>query len=302
MINRTTSLHSRRPARLMALALLAAPCLLPVPPCAARPGAAAPRPAAPKKLASFTQPVPSGATKLEMVAIPGGSFTMADPTRNGAKRKVTLKPFWISKTEVTWEAYAPYAYGHPLSSGMRDFPAAQDAVLTPSNPFIPPGNAGWGSTNEPAGKITYNAAVKFCLWLSKQTGKKYRLPTEAEWEYACRAGSAASGPLAKDALDKVAWYVGNAKEEDGRHKVATKAPNALGLYDMLGNVAEWCTGLGKEPVVRGGSFKDPAEKVSPEARQPYSPEWQVNDYQDPKSPWWLLDGPQVGFRVVCEGP
>jgi formylglycine-generating enzyme required for sulfatase activity len=148
--------------------------------------------------------------------------------------------------------------------------------------------------------MSYLSAQKYCEWLSAKTGKKYRLPTEAEWEYACRAGVLPAGPITdSELLDKLAWHWGNS--DDKTHKVGTKQPNAWGIHDMLGNVAEWCQPMDDEvPVVRGGSFDDQPDKVHPAARKKYTPDWQMNDPQNPKSQWWLTDAPFVGFRVVCE--
>ena len=152
---------------------------------------------------------------------------------------------------------------------------------------------------------TYNAGDKYCLWLSQKTGRKYRLPTEAEWEYACRAG-ALTHQLDKQAILDVAWCKDNSKNADAdgdetTHQVATKKPNAFGLYDMLGNVGEWCTPMaGKVPVIRGGTYLVTANDINCGTRTPYVPEWQARDSQDPKSKWWMSDGPFCGFRVICE--
>ena len=260
-----------------------------------------------KKLEPFTQVIPGSEVVLEMLSIPGGVSTMTDPYGGGIRR-VTIQPFWMLKTEVTWDAYSLFAYGHPLCDGFREFASVYDvdAVTRPTDPYLPPGpdHRHWGRQDEPAIRITYFAAVRFCLWLSEKTGRKYRLPTEPEWEYACRAGAPPETLPADEsdeaALDKVAWYFDNA--DDRPQPVATKAPNAWGLYDMLGNVAEWCVGLGDQPVVRGGSFDDPPEKIRPDRREYYRPQWQERDYQDPKSRWWLVDAPHVGFRLACEPP
>ena len=148
--------------------------------------------------------------------------------------------------------------------------------------------------------MTYHAAEQYCHWLSAKTGKRYRLPTEAEWEYACRAGmsgrSSASHPPSD--LSKYAWTWENA--DDKTHPVATREPNAWGLDDMLGNVAEWCLGTDRKPVVRGGSYNDRAANVTCSARQLPTPAWDATDPQNPKSQWWLADAPFVGFRIVRE--
>jgi formylglycine-generating enzyme required for sulfatase activity len=161
----------------------------------------------------------------------------------------------------------------------------------------------------------------YCHWLSLKTGKHYRLPTEAEWEYACRAGSATAYPFGNDParLGEFAWYGKNAGETT--HEVGGKKPNAWGLHDMLGNVAEWCldhysatdyqkykgpvfnplrkpTKFKYSHVVRGGSWADPADRCRSAARRGSDKSWQVRDPQTPQSIWWLSDADFVGFRVV----
>jgi len=251
-------------------------------------------PAAPKAHRSYVETLPGTLVKFEMVAIPGGVFQMADPTKDGATRTVTVKPFWIGKTEVTWDAYDVYMLGldKPASAPGK----GKDAISRPSKPYGAP-DRGFGHQGYAAISISHHAAQQYCRWLSAKTGKKYRLPTEAEWEYACRAG----GPAQKwtdEELDKVAWYWDNA--EDKTQPVGQKRPNAWGLHDMLGNAAEWCQGLDGVPVVRGGSFLDKTEKVHCGARARQTPDWQASDPQNPKSKWWLTDGAFVGFRVVRE--
>jgi formylglycine-generating enzyme required for sulfatase activity len=168
--------------------------------------------------------------------------------------------------------------------------------------------------------MTQLAAVKFCEWLSAMTGNFYRLPTEAEWEYACRAGSSDAFSFGEDleVLDDYAWYANNSN--DKYHLVGTKKPNAWGLYDMHGNVAEWTLdqylptayrqrkGEVLNPfqqptkiypkVVRGGSWMDSPKRLRSASRRPSSKKWKMRDPQIPKSEWWHTDAPFVGLRVV----
>src|SRR5882724_7897175 len=134
-------------------------------------------------------------------------------------------------------------------------------------------------------------ARAYCVWLSAKSGRKYRLPTLAEWQHACGpAVPAGSSP------QTLAWLAGNSGGVP--HPVATTAPNALGLFDMRGNVMEWCIDEKGNPVACGGCYKD-AEATCTTTHAP-DPAWNASDPQIPKSKWWLADGPFVGFRVVCE--
>jgi formylglycine-generating enzyme required for sulfatase activity len=167
-----------------------------------------------------------------------------------------------------------------------------------------------GINGFPAISMTQHAANKYAEWLSARTGEFYRLPTEAEWEYACRAGGA--GQPAN--LSEVAWTADNSK---GNYAlVATKKPNAWGLYDMLGNVMEWTLDQlepykagdqvnpyvrGKLPypqAVRGGSWNDPPAAVTCTARVGSDASWKQQDPQLPKSIWYMTDAQWLGFRLV----
>lgn len=229
----------------------------------------------------FTQAVPGAAATIEMVPV---------PTPDGAGT------IWMSSTEITWDVYDVFVYG--LEEGEKGSGGA-DAVTRPSRPYIPP-DRGYGHAGHPAISMTAHGAQEFCRWLSERTGRRYRLPTEAEWEHACRAGSDGAYCFGDDegALGQFAWYSENA--EGRTHPVATKAPNAWGLYDMHGNVAEWAIGADGKAVTRGGSFMDDAAGCRSGAREVPTRAWNASDPQVPKSRWWLADAPFVGFRVVCE--
>ena len=209
----------------------------------------------------YTEEVPGTTVRFEMVHIPAS------------------KPFWIGKTEVTWAAFELYYL-------TRD-QAAADAVARPSPPYEPP-DGGWGRGNRPAVRMTRQSAERFCEWLSRKTGRSYRLPTEEEWVFACKPAGAP---------EEEAWYEGNSGGTT--HPVGERRPNAFGLYDMLGNVWEYCEGdfgpNDPRPVLRGGSFRDP---VSPSARQTVLEPWFERDPQRPRSRWWIPDGPFLGFRLV----
>lgn len=243
----------------------------------------------------LVQEIPNTTVKFELVYVPSGEFEFSEPTKGKQKRKVKVKGFWIGRTEVTWDEYDVFLYKLDLT---EDEEENTDAYSRPSRPYGAP-DRGWGHHGYPVIGITYYAAEQYCKWLSHKTGRKFRLPSEVEWEYACRAKTWEAAPFKdKSLLDRFAWFAENSK--DKTQPVAKKQPNSWGIYDMLGNVAEWCTGSDGNPVVRGGSFKDSAEKVHPSARELPSPDWQASDPQFPKSKWWLTDAPFVGFRVLCE--
>jgi formylglycine-generating enzyme required for sulfatase activity len=252
--------------------------------------------AAPAPARTMTVKLPGTTVTLEIAQIPAGTIEIADPRKKGAKTKVAVKSFWMARTETVWEAYDPFVFGL-APSGETPIPPAVDAVARPSKPYIPP-DLGWGHTGYPVINVTHHAATQYCVWLSALTGRKFRLPTEAEWEWACRGGGAAAFAPKGAALDAVAWYQGNT---NGQTKaVGGRKPNVFGIVDMLGNAGEWANDLAGKPVLCGGSWTDKADAVSSASREYQSPDWNATDPQMPKSKWWLSDGSFVGIRVVCE--
>ncbi|NLI00578.1 MAG: formylglycine-generating enzyme family protein [Chthonomonadales bacterium] len=240
--------------------------------------------------------LPGTTVTLELVRVPAGTVTIADPRKKGAPAKVPVKAFWMARTELTWEAYDPFVYGL-APSGQAATPHQVDAMARPSKPYIPP-DLGWGHNGFPVINVTHHAATQYCAWLSALTGRKFRLATEAEWEWACRGGGAAAFAPKGAALDAVAWHSGNSGGQT--RAVGGKKANAFGLVDMLGNAGEWANDLAGKPVLCGGSYADAPESVHSAAREYQSPDWNATDPQMPKSKWWLSDGSFVGFRVVCE--
>ena len=213
-----------------------------------------------------------------------------------------------------------------------------DAISGPTPPWGNP-DQGWGRGRLPAITMTHYAAEMYCRWLSSVTGKNYRLPTEAEWEYACRAGT--EGPyffdgdprrfsgggflgLRKPDTAAINPYVNFAASSQGKPvPPGTLAPNPFGLLNMAGNVDEFCRdyydpdilsgyppgpvinpggpSTGRERVIRGGSYRSTAAEVRSGARdQTRTEAWLKTDPQIPKSKWWYSDCTHVGFRVVCE--
>ena len=274
--------------------------------------------------ASYSETIPGTTVSFDMVGVPGGTFRMGSPESEPGRKEdegpvhtVTLSPFWIGKTEVTWDEYEQYYF----STVSRPVDSRADAVTRPTPPYGAP-DLGWGRGKRPAMSMTWYAAAQYAAWLSTRTGKKYRLPTSAEWEYACRAGSSTPYFFGGDpaGLADYAWLRDNSKLQT--YPAAAKKPNPWGLYDMLGNVAEFCSDFyaaddyrrfppegwpkdptgppaGPEHVVRGGSYYTRAPGLRSAARERTDHDgWLATDPNDPKSKWWYSDCFFVGIRLV----
>ena len=275
---------------------------------------------------------------FEMVLIPGGSFLMGSPPDQtgrkddeGPQHQVRLDPFYLCTTETTLELFL--AYYQETVTAKKDFIDAEQAkkdaelasrddvdAITGPTPVYGDLTMGYGKKNPGIG-MTWHNAMTFCRWLSKKTGKQYRLPTEAEWEYACRAGASSVFGFGDDPgqLADFAWYKPNSDGEP--HEVGRKKPNAWGLYDMLGNVREWVydfysptaytEAAKKNPAVnpkgpetaevhvaRGGDHSSPAKELRCAGRTFEEKWWRAGDPQIPKSIWWLPEMDIIGFRVA----
>lgn len=197
--------------------------------------------------------------------------------------------FWIGETEVAWEVFECWALSLDLSQ--EEQVLGVDAVCRPSKPYATI-FANFGHHGYPAICISFKNALGFCEWLCEKTGRAYRLPTEDEWERACVFADGAID------LDTHAWHWENA--DDTTHPVGTKSPNKLGLFDILGNAAEWCVAGDGSGVLRGGSWRTKAADLNPGNRQPDDPRWNEGDPQNPKSVWWLANGQFAGMRLACD--
>ncbi|MFT4030895.1 MAG: formylglycine-generating enzyme family protein [Siphonobacter sp.] len=271
----------------------------------------------------YEQDIPGLDIKIKMQAIPGGEYMMGSPVtekgrqaNEGPQVKVKVEPFWMSAMEITHDQFFPFRFDE------KDAQPKPDAITRPTAQYI---DLTWGMGKEggfPANSMQPFTAITYCKWLWKKTGVFYRLPTEAEWEYACRAGSSTAYPKGVTAatLGEYAWYATNSKE--AYHKVGQKKPNAYGLYDMLGNVAEWTMDmydaayfqkLAAHPestffiertaprayhTTRGGSYQSKADQLRCAARLGQVEDWNKRDPQIPRSRWWMTDGDYVGFRIV----
>ena len=270
----------------------------------------------PSDMKAYKTTIPGADVAFEMVPIPGGEFTMgsADVKDEGPRHKVKVDPFWMGKFEVTWDEYRLFMFPEQARE-TRGADPSMDAVSRPTRPYVEM-SFGMGLNGYPAISMTQHAANKYAEWLSAKTGHFYRLPTEAEWEYACRAGTDGAYSFGDDAakLTDYAWFSTNA---NGKYeKVGTKKPNPWGLFDMHGNVMEWTLDQyepyrleaqtnpwvkSKESyphAARGGSWNDPAPKLRCSARVGSDSSWKMQDPQLPKSIWYLTDAQFLGFRLV----
>ncbi len=259
----------------------------------------------------------------------------------GPQHEVEIEPFWMGKCEVTWDEYD--LFGLDIDRDRREMKLRQehpdvkadeldqfkserellwDAITKPTKPYTDM-TFGMGKEGFPAICMSQLAARLYCKWLSAKTGRFYRLPTEAEWEYACRAGTTTAYSFGDDPekLDDYGWYFDNTEDKEGYMKVGLKKPNPWGLFDMHGNVAEWCLdqyipdyykqydgktvksplAVPKERdprVARGGCFDDDPDRLRSAARIGSHDNWRMQDPQIPKSIYYNTEVYAPGFRVV----
>jgi len=282
---------------------------------------------------NFTETIPDSKIDFKMIAIPGGSFTIGNSgneeffnINEGPQIEIAITKFWMGEIEVTWDEYLAFIKVTGKEGRTEDQVKritkenSIDAISGPT-PFYGNPGQGWGKGKRPAITMTHYGAQKYCQWLSMKTGKTYRLPTEAEWEYASRANS--EGPYffegePSDYTSYGFWksifgtdttvisrYV--IYKENSNNKTAFPEQvkeNPFGLKNMLGNVREFCSDYydediykiysketeimnptgpvsGKEFVIRGGSFKSDASDLRI-AKRDYS-----------KEGAWRLTDPQI---------
>lgn len=292
----------------------------------------------------YDETIPGTDVTFRMVPVPGGKFRMGSPDSEegrsadeGPQFEVAVAPFWIGAHEVTWAEYKGFMAACDLFKAIESArlrPAvtadnAADAVTAPSNLYDPTTTFTHGEEPElPASTMTQYAARQYTKWISLLTARFHRLPSEAEWEYACRAGTETPWSSGSDpgALGEHAWFSDNSDETT--HAVGGKSANAWGLHDMHGNVAEWVVdqlvadGYARQAglpqpvsaadaiewptklqrrVVRGGSYYDSPDRCRSAARRGSEDvAWKEVDPNLPKSPWWYTEDPAlgVGMRIV----
>ena len=285
----------------------------------------------PGEMAAYTQIIPGTDVSYDMTPIPGGKYKMGSPANEpgrkpdeGPVHEVEISPFWMEKREVTWNEFELFMYPNEEKKSRQTKqlePALNtltDAITHPTQPYVEM-SFGMGKDGYPAISMTQHAANKYCEWLSAKTGHFYRLPTEAEWEYAARAGTTTAYFWGDDpgVIGEYCWW---GKNSDFKYqKVGKKKPNPWGLYDILGNVLEWTLdqydpeyyknspaanpwNVSTKPYphsARGGSWDDddPA-KLRAAARRASDPSWKIQDPQLPKSVWYHTDAQFLGFRIV----
>jgi formylglycine-generating enzyme required for sulfatase activity len=260
---------------------------------------------------------------IKMVPIPAGNYLMGSPLTEkgrqpdeGPQVMVKIEPFWMAATEITHDQFAAFRFEE------KDMNPKPDAISRPTAQYI---DLTWGMGKEggfPANSMQPFTAITFCKWLWKKTGVFYRLPTEAEWEYAAKAGKKGQYPeeVTPQNIKNYSWFQVNSVSK--YHEVGQKLPNKWGLYDMMGNVAEWVMDMYREDyfqkikenptstffvkrsnyrsyhTTKGGGFKSSIAELRPSDRNPQTETWNRRDPQIPRSKWWMTDGDYVGFRIV----
>ncbi len=294
-------------------------------------------------MVAYDETIPGTDVTFRMIPVPGGTFRMGSPDAEDGRKSdegpafdVNIAPFWMGKCEVSWQEYRAYMAACDLfkslqAAGKRVVTDANkaDAITAPSSLYDPTMTFTNGEDpQQPAVTMSQFAARQYTGWLSSLTSRFYRLPSESEWEYACRAGTTTPWSSGADAasLADVAWFADTSEETT--HGVGTKKPNAFGLHDMHGNVAEWVVdelvdggyaGQAALPqpvaaaaaiqwpqrlsprIVRGGAYYDePAQCRSAARRGSDDVAWKDVDPNFPKSPWWYTEEPAlgVGMRIV----
>lgn len=291
----------------------------------------------------YTVSIPGSDVTFTMLPIPGGVAEIGSPADSpGHKKdegpvvKVQIEPMWVAKCEISWAEYKLFMSMYKMfktfeQTKIRKVSADKLplSLTVPTQLYEPTFTYEFGEEPDmPAITVTQYAAKQYTKWLTGLTSLQYRLPTEAEWEYACRAGTKTAYSFGDDEgmLGDYAWFGDNSEEK--LHAVGSKKPNPWGLHDMHGSVMEWvidghsengyaALAEKKQPVplvdaihwpkelmhraLRGGGWQDEPAALRSAARVSSDDQaWKETDPNLPKSPWWYTDDPAraVGFRIV----
>ncbi|HYG19866.1 MAG TPA: SUMF1/EgtB/PvdO family nonheme iron enzyme, partial [Ohtaekwangia sp.] len=192
---------------------------------------------------SYEQTIKGTSVSFKMIAIPAGSFVMGSPASEknreadeGPQKKVVLSAFWMAEHEVTFAEWDAFFKNMDVPQTKA---IAVDAISRPTAQYI---DLTWGmgrDARNPTNSMSQAAAIMYCKWLYQNTGIFYRLPTEAEWEYACRAGTTTAFPFGNNPNELPAYAYFRENSDAKYHKVGERKPNAWGLFDMHGNLSEW---------------------------------------------------------------
>jgi sulfatase modifying factor 1 len=292
-------------------------------------------------MVSYAFKIPGTDVSIDMIPIPGGTFQMGSPESEsdrsddeGPQIEVVVDPMWVAKYETSWAQYKEFM---ALYSSFKSFEAdgkrvvdqsnMVDAITAPTELYEPDYTYEYGEElDQPAVSMTQYAAQHYTKWISRLTGRQYRLPTEAEWEYAARGGTATAYSWGDDpeSAEDYAWFIDN--NDEVLPVIGTKKPNPFGLHDVHGSVGEWTVSqhtedgykrfasanpinatdvvvwpeIGSNCVSRGGTFDMDVEQIRSAARLTSDDEqWKESDPNFPKSPWWFTDDPArgIGFRI-----
>ncbi len=294
----------------------------------------------------YTETIPGTPVKFDMVAIESGTYHLGSPPEEighqqeeSPQVQVRVPSLWMGRHEVTWAEYHEYMklcgiFETFAEEGLRKVTQDNqvDAVTAPSKLYEPGftyGSDGDPDPRQPAVSMSQYAAKQYTKWLSLLTGEFYRLPSEAEWEYVCRAGTTTAYSFGDDPqlLTEYAWVYDNSEDRYATSKVGQLKPNPWGLFDMHGNVWEWtldafdarhyskfadravdCGKITNWPtelyprVLRGGSwYTEEASNCRSASRlESDDDQWRTSDPSFPQSPWWFAseEGLTIGFRIV----
>ena len=280
-------------------------------------------------MVAYQTMIPGTDIEFQMEPIPGSEIVLGE-------RRYRVDPFWMARYEVTWREYKEFmslyeAFKRFEIRGERLVTEENeiDAITTPTPLYDPTHTFKYGEDpQQPAVTITQYSARQYTKWISGITELQHRIPSEAEWEHACRAEAVTKYHFGDDPaqLGEYAWYADNVPEE-GTKRVGQKRPNAWGLFDMHGNAAEWVLDGADDDHTRpnhasgllsaatdwirstapdrrkvcGGSWEFPADKCTCSSRLiSNDEEWKSWDPNLPLSPWWLTTNPArgIGFRII----